>query len=130
MKYRFVTKAKAIEFLANSKTGRESVWFKTNGNTPWNANVDKIDVNGKWIPVYAPCDAGKVFFKYDENGNKVGIYGYEECKVAYVLDEDYFKIFGKVNANTADGKLDPRFLDSLGLRQYAHDIGVNYLALL
>jgi hypothetical protein len=85
-KYKRITKEQAIKYLANSKTGREPVWFKTNGNTSKFAmNLDKIDVNGKWVSVYAPCDAGKVFFKYDANGNKVGIYGYEECKVAYIL---------------------------------------------
>ena len=85
MKYKRITKEQAIQFLINSKTGTEPVWFKTNENTILGAELDMIDVNGKWISVYAPTDAGKVFFKYDENGNKVGIYGYEECKVAYVL---------------------------------------------
>ena len=88
MKYKRITKAKAIEFLANSKTGTESVWFKTNSETDYSHNGDNIGaitVNGKCTWVYNATDAGKVCFRYDSNGNKVGIYGYDECKVAYIL---------------------------------------------
>lgn len=85
MNYKRISKANAIEFLKNSKTGTEPVWFKTNGNTPYGKRLDSINANGKHISVYAPVDAGKVTFRYDENGNKVGIYGYDECKVAYIL---------------------------------------------
>lgn len=87
MKYKRITREKAIEFLINSKTGTEPVWFKTNRKTDYNAKrIDAICVNGTWICVYAPTDAGKVYFKYDENGNKTDIYGYEECKVAYICN--------------------------------------------
>lgn len=102
-----ISKAKAIEYLANAKNGTEPVWFKTNGNTPTNANVDRIYIDnanangwkschtGRWVNVYKPVDAGKVYFRYDSNGNKVGIYGYDECKIAYVPKSDYAKLLGK-----------------------------------
>lgn len=93
-KYRRITKSEAIKYLSQSRTGTEPVWFKTNRNT---LNYGKClsyitDGNGKPISVYAPTDAGKVFFKYDVNGNKFDVYGYEECKYAYVLADGYHKI--------------------------------------
>lgn len=95
MKYKRITKEKAIEFLKNSKNGMEGVWFKTNGNTDKTGKrIDTIEINGKAIEVYSHTDAGKCNFRFDDNGNKINIYGYEECKVAYVLVSDYEKIFG------------------------------------
>ena len=85
-KYRRITKSEAIKYLSQSRTGTEPVWFKTNRNTlNYGQRFDTINVNGNVLSVYAPVDAGKVFFKYDVNGNKIDVYGYEECKVAYVL---------------------------------------------
>ena len=92
-KYRRITKSEAIKYLSQSRTGTEPVWFKTNRNTlnygqrfdTINVNGNVLSVNGNVLSVYAPVDAGKVFFKYDVNGNKIDVYGYEECKVAYVL---------------------------------------------
>jgi DNA-binding PadR family transcriptional regulator len=84
--YQMINAMEAKKFLANSKTGTEPVWFKTNGNTPSNADVDNIYVNGRWVKVYRATDAGKVTFKYDADGKKTDVYGYSECKVAYVLN--------------------------------------------